>query len=225
MKYIRFIVLSLLLVLPFSLVMVGITQAQTDSDSPPAAETKGEHETTPDVPKTYVVPLGAGLSLDSTIPSTILAPGSPMGQDVIQESEPNDTAAQANPLGNNVVVLGNIYPNGDNDYYSFTANAGDRVYAATMTSFSANGSTDSNMDILDTDGVTVLENDDDNGTVGGLSSSIAGTTLPAAGTYYVRVRHFSATGQLRPYHLHLQVQSGAPTPETEPNDADRKSVV
>lgn len=219
MKYIRFIVLSLLLVLPFSLVMVGIALAQTDSDSPPNAETKGETAEATDVPETYVVPLGAGLSLDSTIPGTTLAPGSPMGQDMIQESEPNNTAAQANPLGNNVVVLGNIYPNGDNDYYSFTANAGDRVYAATMTSFSANSSNDSNMDILDTDGVTVLENDNDNGSVGSLSSSIAGTTLPAAGTYYIRMRHNSTTNQLRPYHLHLQVQSGTPTPETEPNDA------
>src|SRR5690606_26120212 len=104
------------------------------------------------------------------------------------------------------------------DFFSFTANAGDRIYAATMTSFSANASTDSQLDVLDADGVTSLEFDDDDGTFGSLSSTIAGRTLPASGTYYLRVKHFSATGQLRPYTLFYRVQSGAPTPESEGND-------
>ena len=129
------------------------------------------------------------------------------------------TSAQATPLGgSNTVVLGYVYPNGDLDFYSFQASAGDRVYAAVMTSFSANGSSDSFLDILASDGTTILESDDNNGSFGSSSSTTAGTQIPANGTYYVRIRHFSATSQLRPYHLHLQVQSGAPVPETEPND-------
>lgn len=143
----------------------------------------------------------------------------PLGQGFGGEVEPNGTAATATPLaGNDVVVRANIFPNGDLDFYSFTAAAGDRVYVATQTSFSANGSSDSQLDVLDTDGTTSLEFDDDNGTFGGLSSSIAGVTIPAPGTYYVRVKHFSATNQLRPYDLHFRLQSGAPVAEVEPND-------
>ena len=57
---------------------------------------------------------------------------------LFSETEPNGTAATATVLpGNDVVAVGNIFPNGDLDYFSFTGNAGDKVYAATMTSFSA----------------------------------------------------------------------------------------
>lgn len=144
----------------------------------------------------------------------------PLGQSFGGEVEPNGTAATATPLaGNDVVVRANIFPNGDLDFYSFTAATGDRVYVATQTSFSANGSSDSQLDVLATDGTTSLEFDDDNGTFGGLSSSIAGVTIPAPGTYYVRVKHFSASSQLRPYDLHFRLQSGAPVAEVEPNDA------
>jgi subtilisin-like proprotein convertase family protein len=156
---------------------------------------------------------GAGLRLPS-------APAVPLGQGYLFESEPNDTAATASPLGgSNVVARGGIFPNGDLDYWSFNATAGDVVYAAVMTSDSSNGSSDSQMDLLDVDGVTSLEFDDDDGSLGGLSSSIAGHVLPASGTYYLRVKHFSATGQLRPYELHFRLQSGAPTAEVEPNDS------
>jgi subtilisin-like proprotein convertase family protein len=143
-----------------------------------------------------------------------------LGQDFVNEQEPNNSSGEATPLGGtNVVALGSVYPNADVDYYSFTAAAGDKVYAATMTSFSANGSSDSQLNVIGTDGTTVIEFDDDNGSFGGLSSTIAGATLPSAGTYYIRVNHFSLTSQLRPYHLHVQVRSGSPTAETEPNDA------
>ena len=142
--------------------------------------------------------------------------GQELGQDLPIEIESNGTAATATPLtGSDVVVLGNVFPASDVDLFSFTASAGDRVYAATMTLFSA-GSADSNLDILGPDGATVLENDNDNGSVGGTASTIAGTVLPAAGTYYVRVRHALAS-TIRPYHLHFRLRSGAPAPEVEPN--------
>ncbi|MCB9141397.1 MAG: proprotein convertase P-domain-containing protein [Anaerolineales bacterium] len=143
----------------------------------------------------------------------------PDGMNFFNETEPNNTAGTANALpGTDLAILGNIYPNGDVDYFSFTGSAGDRVYAATMTSFSANASSDSQLRLYASDGTTVIEFDDDDGSFGSLSSSIAGATLPADGTYYLAVNHFSATNQLRPYHLHLRVQSGSPVPESEPND-------
>jgi len=136
------------------------------------------------------------------------------------ENEPNGTAATASPIaGTNVVVRGMLYPNGDVDFYSFTASAGDRVYAAAMTSFSAGSSTDSQLTLLASDGTTVIEFDDDNGSFAALSSSIAGATIPSSGTYYVKVNDFTAgTTSQRGYELHFRLQSGAPTPEVESND-------
>jgi uncharacterized repeat protein (TIGR01451 family) len=143
-----------------------------------------------------------------------------LGQAYVGEVEPNGTTATASPLGGtNLVARGMLFPNGDVDFYSFTALAGDRVYAATMTSFSAGSSTDSQLTLLAPDGTTVIEFDDDNGTFAALSSTIAGAVIPTNGTYFLRVNDFTAgTTSERPYELHLRVQSGAPTPEVEAND-------
>jgi subtilisin-like proprotein convertase family protein len=146
------------------------------------------------------------------------------GQGPVPEIEPNATPAEATSLGSgpSLVALGNVFPNADVDFYSFTAGAGDRVYAAVMTSFSASATTpsgtDSLVDVIDTDGATPLEEDDDDGVFGSLASSIAGVTIPSDGTYFVRVKHFSSSTTLRPYHLHLEVRDGTPETETEPND-------
>ncbi len=155
---------------------------------------------------------------DRPYPPGLRFPAAPLGQGYVAEVEPNNTFATATPLGGtNVVARGNIYPNADVDWYSFTGAIGDRVYAATMTSFSASASTDSQLRIFQPDGTTLIEFDDDDGSLGGLSSSIAGATLTAAGTHFIEVRHFSATNQLRPYDLHFRLQSGSPTAEVEPN--------
>lgn len=146
-----------------------------------------------------------------------LAPA--VGVDLGDEVEPNGTPATATALmGNEGKVRGNVFPNADEDYFSFTANAGDRVYAGVMTSFSANASTDSQLRLFASDGTTVIEFDDDDGTQGSTSSTIANATIPANGTYYFRVNHFSATNQLRPYEMYFRVQSVAPVPEVEAND-------
>ncbi|HWU52201.1 MAG TPA: proprotein convertase P-domain-containing protein, partial [Tahibacter sp.] len=146
----------------------------------------------------------------------------PFGQGYAGEVEPNGSAATASPLsGTNLVVRANLFPNGDIDFYSFQANAGDRVYAALMTAFSAGSSTDSQLTLLASDGATVVEFDDDNGSFAGLSSSIAGATIPTTGTYYLKVNDFTAgTTSERSYELHLRIQSAAdtPTPEVESND-------
>ena len=135
------------------------------------------------------------------------------------EPEPNNSVATATVLtGPDVKITGNIVPSGDVDFYSFTAQAGDRVSAAVMTSWSSNGSVDSRLELLDSDGSTVLEIDNDDGSFGTTSSSIAGAPIAAAGTYYLRVTHAVAATQLRPYELWVRVQSGSPTAETEPND-------
>ncbi|MBE2232893.1 MAG: proprotein convertase P-domain-containing protein, partial [Anaerolinea sp.] len=142
----------------------------------------------------------------------------PDGMNLFSETEPNDTAATANALaGSQAVVLGSISPAGDYDYFSFSANAGDRVYAAVQTQWS-NASGDSRLDVMASDGVTSLEFDDDSGSFGALSSAIGGAIIPATGTYYVRVYGYTATTVITPYHLHVRVQSGTPTAEVEPNN-------
>jgi len=153
-------------------------------------------------------------------PLTTDAPMAPLGLIYTTETEPNDTFGTATPLtGSSLVVRAPLFPNGDIDFYSFNAAAGDRVYAATMTSFSAGSSTDSQLTLLDVDGATLIEFDDDNGSFAGFSSSMAGATIPVAGTYYLKVNDFTAgTTSERSYEMHFRLQSGTPTDEVEAND-------
>ncbi len=148
-------------------------------------------------------------------------PSSPEGAAAgTAEVEPNGTFATATALsGNNTQAHGNIFPAADVDFYSFSALAGDRIYAATMTAFDASGSGNSNLQLIASDGVTVIETDINDGTFNASSSSIAGALIPSNGTYYLRVAHNLATGTIRPYTLHLRVQTGAPAVEIEPNNS------
>ncbi|GIX32449.1 MAG: hypothetical protein KatS3mg125_0405 [Lysobacterales bacterium] len=167
----------------------------------------------------------AGGAGSSNLPAgTLVPPSSPFGYDfsIPGETEPNDTAAQAQTITLNAnlaaQIRGNIFPAGDLDWYAISLQAGDRVYAATNTSKPV-GSFDSVLTLFAPDGTTVIEEDDDDGSFGSTASSIAGATIPANGTYYLRVRGFSATTTtIRPYDLFVQVRRGSPTAETEPND-------
>ena len=205
MKKQRFYFLAFLIV---PLLLVLLTSLGTaDSGSKEAAENAPA-----DVTVEYVGSAGA----------PALPPGRVMvGQTMTNEVEPNNTPGTANALaGSAGVILGNVYPNADEDFFAITAAAGDKLYVSTMTSFSASASTDSQLYVLASDGTTLLEFDEDNGSLGGLSSTIGGVTLPTAGTYYVRLKHFSATGQLRPYRMYYRLQTGTPTAEVEPNDSN-----
>jgi cysteine-rich repeat protein len=142
-----------------------------------------------------------------------------------REAEPNGAVTQATPLASpKDVVVGNIMPSGDVDYYSFTGVAGERVYAATQTATSPNAQPDTVLTLLETDGTTEIETDDDNGNFTSQSSSIAGAVLPTSGTYYLRVSHYNPGLELRPYRLHFQKRNGLPQSEIEPNDAVPQTV-
>ncbi|MBK7864673.1 MAG: choice-of-anchor J domain-containing protein [Archangiaceae bacterium] len=138
-------------------------------------------------------------------------------QQVLPEVEPNGATAAALVLpGHDAVVRGNVKPVADTDYYRFTAAVGDRVFAATVTSgSSANGLNDTVLELVASDGTTVLERDDDDGSFADRASSLAGCLIPAAGDYFLRV---SAVAQVRPYDLHFHLQRGAPVNEVEPNE-------
>ena len=140
------------------------------------------------------------------------------GPAIAREGEPNSTPALATAiLSNSTIIEGSISPAGDLDYFSFTANAGDRIFAATMTSLSPDGY-DTALDVLDTDGTTVIESDDLNGAFAAGSSSVAGVPIALSGTYFLRVRYPGGAGQIIPYRLFFQKRTGAPAAEVEPND-------
>lgn len=135
------------------------------------------------------------------------------------EIEPNGTFGAATKLSDAAIkVRGDIYPDNDVDFYSFYASAGDRVFAATMTS-GGQGGTNSTLDLIGSDGTTIIETDLDDGSFATTASSIAGKSVPASGVYYLKVTGSTATTQIRFYNLYLQVQSGSPGAEVEPNDS------
>jgi hypothetical protein len=147
------------------------------------------------------------------------------------ESEPNNTPATADPItlaGGCQVASGAISPSGDVDYYSFTAPAGARVWALVDTSPSPPVNNDSVLTLFASNGTTMLEEDDDDGTGtdcdgiadnqdgtgGSLSSAIAGAVLPTTGMYFLRVASFAGT--IPSYKLIVTVTSSA-QPEVEMN--------
>ena len=143
------------------------------------------------------------------------------GTDQGEESEPNGTIATADALtGTEGKIKGTIRVPGEIDYYSFSATAGDKIYAGVITSFSAvSGSVNSVLEIRDS-ADTSLETDLDDGTFGPTSSGIAGFTIPSTGTYYFRIRDngVAATSVIRPYFLYFAVRTAAPGIEVEPNN-------
>lgn len=147
------------------------------------------------------------------------------------ETEPNDTSGTATAITftPTSITTAAINPGGDIDFYTFTAPAGSRVWLETDTGGVQNAgatSRDTVVDLLAADGTTVIENDDDDGTGNGgdgtietgLASLIAGRTLTAGGTYFIRVQAFSATGIVNPYRLFVSLTNVAATPEVEAND-------
>lgn len=105
------------------------------------------------------------------------------------------------------------------DAHSFTVGADYRIYAATLTGFSG-GSADTLGDVIASDGMTMLEADDDAAASRSLPNN-AGWGQGATGSCYVRVRQFNTSslpGTIRSYHFYLRVLSGSPMPETEPDN-------
>ncbi len=97
---------------------------------------------------------------ESPFTRSVQSPLAILGQGYGGEVEPNGTPATATPIaGTNNVIRANILPTiapavpaPDLDVYSFPATAGDRVYAAVMTSAAAGSSTDSQLTLIGSDG-------------------------------------------------------------------------
>lgn len=134
------------------------------------------------------------------------------------EQEPNGGPAKANPIVSGGRVRGSLVPANDVDYYRFVASAGDHVFAATMTNAFASSDGETQLTLLRAQGSQVIETDYDSGSFGPHASSIAGAEIPANGVYLLEVNHVLTDGELPAYDLYLQLRSGEPVEEIEPND-------
>jgi hypothetical protein len=168
-------------------------------------------------------------------PADDLAIATVTGPRVVNEGEPNNTAGFANSIGALVsaepylVVSGAISPGSDSDYYMFGAAAGARIWIATDTGGPQGAgatSRDSEIHLLASDGTTVIENDDDDGTgnggdginESGQASMIAGRVLLAGGNYYIRVKGFAPANVINPYRLFIAMTTATATVEAEGNN-------
>ena len=216
-KLIRFLAISIAALLIFQTIQISYAQrkaAARIAPPPPMVDPRAEVKETDQKPV-------EGSKDDN--PKSPYATGA--------EAEPNNTSGTANALTftPTAIETAAINPGGDLDFFTFTASAGSKVWIETDTGGTQNAgatSRDTVIDLLAADGTTVIENDDDDGTGNGgdgtnetgLASIIAGRTLTAGGTYFIRVQAFSATGIINPYRLFVSLTNVAATAEVEAND-------
>jgi len=128
--------------------------------------------------------------------------------------EPNDTPAEATAIAYDQVLNADICPGGDYDFYIFDGTAGDQVVVDIDAE--ANGSLlDSYILLLDSDGTSVLaENDDE--ILAEVHDSHLGYHLSHDGTYYIKVKawnHPSVGDSDCFYDIHLLTDDNSPTAE------------
>ncbi len=152
----------------------------------------------------------------------------------INEIEPNESTAEASPL-TTPLNGGQLQGPLDVDWFSITGQVGDRVYAWANNGGTSNTTLDLDMGLYATDGVTLIEFDDED--ADGISTGpdyddldfiystsspvLAGATLTADGTHYLNVNYQSSqTHVVHRYRLHVGVEPATRTPlaECEPND-------
>ena len=124
--------------------------------------------------------------------------------------EPNNTFAQANTIAvNGATQLAFHGVNGDQDWARFTATAGTSYVFET---FDLANSADTQLSLYDTNGTTLLRQDDDGGP--GLASYLA-WTAPASGDYYLQVRRYCDCISGPDTAYSLRVRTG--TPNSQPH--------
>lgn len=126
-----------------------------------------------------------GLALAKPALEKPLEPYQPNGR--ATEVEPNDDATTANVLTVGDDMSAAIDPAGDIDFFAITVEAGDIVEFETL----PGDADDTKMWLYDTDGVTELVFNDDGGEG---YYSLFQYEFTAAGTYYIVITHYSASG-------------------------------
>jgi hypothetical protein len=170
---------------------------------------------------TVTVPIFEATALEHFV---VRLPGGPV---------PNDTPETATHLSLNggcAIAQGYFTPDNVQDYYQFSAPAGARVWITVDTGgefLPVPTSRDSLLTLFKADGISVIEEDDNDGsgngsdstTESGDASAVAGRALDTAGPYFIRVSPRVRNEHYMPYKLYLNLTTNAPLSETEPNDS------
>jgi len=119
-------------------------------------------------------------------------------------NEPNDDSLQATPVAFGETKFGKIEPDTDEDFFKFTGTQ-NTVVTVKVDAQSLGSGIDAVLQILDSDGATVLaESDDSNGSK---DPYIVKFVLPHAGDFYIRVTSKDFANELRHYALTLKLRS------------------
>ena len=123
-------------------------------------------------------------------------------------NETNNSSSDATSISYSTSTNANICGTGDIDFYQFTGSTGDKVIVDIDTA-SSGSALDSYIYLIDSDGSTVLaENDDENSAN---PDSILGYTLTHSGTYYIKVKDANdAGGENYSYTLNLLTDNTNP---------------
>ena len=128
-----------------------------------------------------------------------------------QETEPNESRAQAQAITLPALVGGTISTDTDQDYFSFSGKQGDVITAMAETE-GMGSDLDTILTLQDSSGVTVSTNDQN--FLFFQNDSFLHLVLPADGTYYLRVTSWSEQGGANfIYRLHVINHSAAPEPQ------------
>ncbi|RMG47217.1 MAG: hypothetical protein D6723_16325 [Acidobacteria bacterium] len=104
---------------------------------------------------------------------------------LFREQEPNDDPQQANAIVPDVTVIGVFDPAGDEDYFSFDAQGGERLIVETRAQrLDPPSAADTVVAVVDGEGHVLAENDD----AGTTFDSRVEVVLPAPGRYFIRLR-------------------------------------
>ena len=143
--------------------------------------------------------LAPGQNLKATVPLPVTIP--------TDANEPNNTQATATPTAYGKVLIGTL-PLNDNDFYTFSAAAGEQAFINTQT---ISGSPDLRIRVLDAGGKVLATNTAQRE---GVTDAALTFAVPADGKYTVQVDDEGAGSPFNLYWLGLSRVAGS---ETEPN--------
>ncbi|HBL29443.1 MAG TPA: hypothetical protein DD490_21635 [Acidobacteria bacterium] len=153
-------------------------------------------------------------SLDAAGPARAAVPKVVTEAEAGNASGGNDSPAAGSVIDmstGRAVAIGALGAPGDVDYWKVSVPAGARIIALCDTGGAPIEDDDSTLTLFGTDGITLIEQDEDDGTGNGgdlqveatLASVIAGPKLSTSGTYYLQVKHWDGTAVISRYALHV----------------------
>lgn len=134
----------------------------------------------------------------------------------VTETEPNNSAVQANPLAPNDVLTGAISSNTDADYFSLGGVNTTWGFIALLDTSSSSTSQSGTLTALKNDGATVLQSDTGSWERG--SGIALQNYADGSATHYLKVNEYESNATISSYQLRYYQTITDPQPEVEPND-------